>query len=68
MAEVSVIIPALNEAGTLPKTLEALRAADAGLQVIVVDGGSTDGTADLTRSFPDVRVLASRTNLPSMRR
>ena len=60
MVEVSVIIPALNEAGTLPRTLEALRAADPGLQVIVVDGGSTDGTGDLARTFPDVTVLASR--------
>jgi len=37
----SVVIPALNAAAWLPGTLAAL---GAGPQVIVVDGGSTDGT------------------------
>lgn len=59
MAEVTVVIPALNEAGVLPRTLEALRTAEADLQVIVVDGGSTDGTPDLARAFPEVRFLSS---------
>lgn len=60
MAEVSVIIPALNEAGVLPQTLEALHESGPDLQVTVVDGGSTDGTPDLARSFPEVRFLAAR--------
>lgn len=59
MAEVSVVIPTLNEAGVLPRTLEALRAAGSDLQVTVVDGGSTDGTPDMARAFPGVRVLSS---------
>jgi len=44
---VSVVIPALNAAGTLPACLAALRPG-AGIirDIIVVDGGSTDGTAD----------------------
>ncbi len=49
---VSVVIPAYNAERTLGACLEALarqvRPAD---EVVVVDNGSTDGTAALTRSF-----------------
>ncbi len=41
---VSVLIPALNEAKNLPRCLDHLAWAD---EVVVVDSGSTDGTADL---------------------
>ena len=43
---ISVIIPTLNEAGCLPQTFRSLPDA-ANLEVIVVDGGSNDGTADV---------------------
>jgi rSAM/selenodomain-associated transferase 2/rSAM/selenodomain-associated transferase 1 len=42
-AKISVIIPALNEAKQLPNTLELVRDGF-NVEVIVVDGGSTDGT------------------------
>jgi rSAM/selenodomain-associated transferase 2 len=47
-ADLSVIIPTLNEAATLPALLADL-AAQRGLQceVLVSDGGSVDGTCDL---------------------
>jgi rSAM/selenodomain-associated transferase 2 len=45
IAGLSVVIPALNAAGTLPATLAALGAAPA--EVVVVDGGSADATAPL---------------------
>ncbi|MES2819934.1 MAG: TIGR04283 family arsenosugar biosynthesis glycosyltransferase [Pseudomonadota bacterium] len=42
----SIVIPVFNEATQLPETLARLAALRArGVQVIVVDGGSTDGTA-----------------------
>lgn len=44
----SVIIPTLNAAGDLPAVLAAL---DPGDEVIVVDGGSTDGGPALARSL-----------------
>src|SRR6266545_3435132 len=39
------IVPALNEEHTVPHVIEELRAFDPGLDVVVVDDGSTDGTA-----------------------
>ena len=44
--KLSIIIPALNEADTIEHTLSHLKGIDS-LEVIVVDGGSTDATADL---------------------
>lgn len=51
--ELSIVIPAYNEALRLPQTLERIEAylATLGLpaEVIVVDDGSTDGTAQVAR-------------------
>jgi glycosyltransferase involved in cell wall biosynthesis len=49
----SVVIPAYNEADFLPRTLRSLQAQDLGepFEVIVVDNGSTDGTAEVARQF-----------------
>jgi glycosyltransferase involved in cell wall biosynthesis len=51
--EVSVVIPAYNAARTLGATLRALRAQiDApAFELIVVDNGSRDGTADIARDY-----------------
>jgi len=53
----TVITPCLNAAATLPATLESVRAQRfPGLEHIVVDGGSTDGTVELlgARADPDL--------------
>jgi rSAM/selenodomain-associated transferase 2 len=55
----SVIVPVWNEAvviGALLQSLQPLRAA--GHEVIVADGGSTDGTQDLARLLCDQLVSA----------
>ncbi|MGQ9920464.1 MAG: TIGR04283 family arsenosugar biosynthesis glycosyltransferase [Desulfobacca sp.] len=46
---ISVVIPALNEADHIPATLASL-GADPAVQIILVDGGSQDGTAALARA------------------
>jgi glycosyltransferase involved in cell wall biosynthesis len=44
---VSVVVPTLNEAANLPHILPALR----DYEVIIVDGGSTDGTLEVARRY-----------------
>jgi len=62
---ISIVIPAYNEESRLPATLaEAL--ARGFSEVLVVDDGSTDGTARVTREFqrehPQVRLLSNPGN------
>ncbi|MDD5641533.1 MAG: TIGR04283 family arsenosugar biosynthesis glycosyltransferase, partial [Syntrophales bacterium] len=52
----SIIIPVYNEAGVLGKTLAALP-GDRDLEIIVVDGGSTDGSREEAENFPQARLL-----------
>lgn len=47
---ISVIIPTLNEERSLPRTLACL-SASALTEIIIVDGGSTDGTVGLAQEF-----------------
>jgi rSAM/selenodomain-associated transferase 2 len=47
---ISVIIPTLNEAATVGTTLDLVSGLPRVAEVLVVDGGSTDGTQDLVRS------------------
>ncbi|MCU1594381.1 MAG: glycosyl transferase family 2 [Frankiales bacterium] len=53
---VSVVVPARNEAANLPYVLSALPDV---YEVILVDGGSTDGTVEVARELlPTIRVVA----------
>lgn len=54
---VSVIIPALNEAATIAATVRSARASGAD-EVIVVDGGSRDGTPDAAREVADAVIFS----------
>ncbi|WP_245184533.1 TIGR04283 family arsenosugar biosynthesis glycosyltransferase [Neolewinella antarctica] len=58
----SVIIPTLNEASTLPVTIGHLAAEmrSGGIEVIVADGGSTDGTVSIARALGCVTVQSPR--------
>jgi glycosyltransferase involved in cell wall biosynthesis len=38
------IVPALNEAATIGRVIQEIRAADPGFEIVVVDDGSDDGT------------------------
>lgn len=53
----SIVMPALNEAGSIVQALERLARAAPGAERIVADGGSSDGTPDLAR--PRARVVAA---------
>ena len=47
LTHISIILPAKNEADGLRKTLPALRGVVPGAELIVVDDGSTDATAQV---------------------
>lgn len=57
--DISIIVPTLNEAASVPEILEPLQTLRGiGLEVIVVDGGSMDATVDNARPLAD-RVIIS---------
>ena len=71
MPRASVIVPARNAQKTLSRTLRALaeQDLDTDYEVIVVDDGSTDRTADAARSAPGrVRVLTQAPQCPAAAR
>ena len=47
---ISIIIPTLNEVERIATHIEKLRASRVESEIIVVDGGSTDGTQDIVRA------------------
>ena len=59
MVSCSVIIPTLREAATIGPLLDALQSQDYSgpVEIIVVDGGSDDGTGAIVRQFESVRLL-----------
>lgn len=63
----SIIIPTLNEAPGIRAALEALAELRArGHEVIVADGGSTDGTVRLAEGWCDRMVSSTRGRSPQM--
>ena len=57
--KLSIVMPVLNEAAGIEAALAALAPyRQRGVEVIVVDGGSSDGTAELARPLAD-RVIAA---------
>ena len=68
---ISVVIPTFNRASSLGALLDAIaRQHDVpgGHEVIVVDDGSTDGTAAVVTDHPDVRYLAQANAGPASAR
>ena len=57
----SIVVPALNEAAGIVATLQALAPLRArGVELVLADGGSTDGTAALAAPWVDAVVQAPR--------
>lgn len=50
---ISVVVPALNEEKLIEKTLKSLRLQTVDHELIVVDNGSTDGTAKIAKKYAD---------------
>lgn len=61
MAQVSVIIPLYNKAGYIARALDSVLAQTYGdFEVIVVDDGSTDNSADIVAGYADARIRLIR--------
>lgn len=75
LPSMSVIIPAFNEAGYLPETLDRLGAAErhfkavsgAAVQILVVDNASTDRTAELAQAAGAAVVPEAEHNIGRVR-
>lgn len=59
----SIIIPAFNSAATLARAIESVLIQSwPAYEIIVVDDGSTDATAEVARQFGDMIYLIQQTN------
>ncbi len=56
---ISIIIPTLREKEFLGRTLENLRQIEMPYQIVITDGGSTDGTLDVASQYTDDIVVWS---------
>lgn len=60
-APLSIVIPVLNEGAQMASCLSALQGyRQRGVRVVVVDGGSTDGSRDIARQQADIVLLGPR--------
>ncbi len=62
LSELTVLIPARNEAEVIVSTLQGLVGQGSGLKIVLVDDGSDDGTADLARQVKgiDATIMTSQ--------
>lgn len=66
---VSVVIPAFNAERFLGEAIESVLAQDySPLETIVVDDGSSDGTAATVRSYPEVKLIVQENAGPAAAR
>ena len=62
----SIIVPVFNEAPLIRRSVAHLRERAPGAEIIVADGESTDGTADLAAGFCDRLVMSQRSRATQM--
>lgn len=59
---VAVVVPAKDEAARIGAVIRAVLEATLPTEIIVVSDGSRDGTADVARGFPGVKVIDLKVN------
>ena len=67
MKGISIIVPAYNEEKGISATVTHLHTvmnmADISYEIIVIDDGSSDNTAKIGRSLPNIRFMANKRNM-----
>ena len=63
MPNVVIIIPALNEAGSIKYVVDAVRMTDPSWDVVVINDGSTDNTGGVAAKLTNARVINHCVNL-----
>mgnify|MGYP001051369607 CR=1 FL=1 len=58
-----IVIPVYNESQSIRRVLKATRAAAPGVDILVVDDGSTDGSAEILAGIGDIHVLRHPVNM-----
>ncbi len=66
----SIVIPTFNGGSRITHCLDALveQAAGRRVEILVVNDGSTDNTADLVQRYPDVRLITQANAGPAAAR
>lgn len=57
--KISIIMPVLNEGKILHKTLSSIE-INTNIELIIVDGGSSDNTLEIAREFTDIIIISNR--------
>ena len=58
--QISIVVPVVDEGSLIQPFLRHVRERAIGAEIILADGGSTDGTVDLARGFCDQLVVTKR--------
>lgn len=60
---VSVIIPAYNEENSIAKVLDGLKFLSENCEIIVIDDGSIDNTAEIVKNYQNIKLIRHESNL-----
>ena len=59
--KISVVTPSFNSVHTIRETLESVARQDyPHVEHLVIDGGSTDGTLEIVKEFPNIRWVSEK--------